>query len=57
MIGSPGFSRLDVCRDRASCRERLIRLKPGLLNGDIRMKHATFISRVGCWPGHPAGNA
>ncbi|MFP4441316.1 MAG: hypothetical protein ACLFVO_29135, partial [Chloroflexaceae bacterium] len=28
----------------ASCRERMIRLKPGLLNGDIRMKHATFIS-------------
>jgi hypothetical protein len=31
--GSPGFSRWDACR------ERLIRLKPGLLSGDIRIKN------------------
>jgi hypothetical protein len=39
------ISRWDASRDRASCRERLIRLKPGLLSGAIWMKHATFISR------------
>jgi hypothetical protein len=27
----------------AYCRERLIRLKPGLLSGDIGMKNAMFI--------------
>jgi hypothetical protein len=29
----------------ASCRERLIRLKPGLLNGDIGIDFSMFISR------------
>jgi hypothetical protein len=28
----------------ASCRERLIRLKPGLLSSDGWMKHSTFIN-------------
>jgi|GEM_PF-6337518 len=44
--GSPGFSRWDACRDRADCRERLIRLKPGLLFGGIRIKNSNFISRI-----------
>jgi hypothetical protein len=30
----------------AYCQERLIRLKPGLLSGDIWMKHSTFIIRA-----------
>ncbi|MFP4440665.1 MAG: hypothetical protein ACLFVO_25805 [Chloroflexaceae bacterium] len=39
MTGSPGFSRWNACR------ERLIRLKPGLLSGETGMQQATFIRR------------
>jgi len=42
MTGSPGFSRLAACRGRASCRERLLRLKPGLPSADVRVNHSTF---------------
>gem|GEM_PF-4644073 len=42
MTGSPGSRRLDTCRDRVYCQERLIRRKPGLLSGDIWMKHSNF---------------
>jgi hypothetical protein len=43
----------------ASCQASPIRLKPGLLSGDIGMKHATFLSRFnacrgsGILPGQP----
>jgi hypothetical protein len=37
MTGSPGFSRWDTCR------ERLIRLKPGLLKGESQMKFSILI--------------
>jgi hypothetical protein len=29
----------------AYCRERLIRLQPGLRSGDVRIKNSNFISR------------
>jgi hypothetical protein len=37
--------RWDAGRDRADCRERLIRLKPGRLSGDIWIMYSTFIRR------------
>jgi hypothetical protein len=43
--GVPAFAGWIPVGAVAYCRERLIRLKPGLLTGDIWMKHSTFISQ------------
>gem|GEM_PF-4273489 len=64
IIRGPGFSRWNACRDRADSQESLIRLKPRLLSGDIRMKHSKSsnpsaqkrVPRPWFGSGHPVGN-
>gem|GEM_PF-4157875 len=56
--GSPGFSRWEVCRDRADCRERLIRLMN--VEEIVRICHPGVPALAGGMPagtGPTAGNA